>query len=78
MLASACLAAVYSVRPRPGAPVSAPCTWEELERGEIGPQTFTLRTMPARLAEAGNVWAELPGRGNSLRQAMERLKLLSA
>jgi bifunctional non-homologous end joining protein LigD len=48
--------AAYSVRPKPGAPVSAPCTWSEIERGTVGPQTFTLRTMAARLAKVGDVW----------------------
>jgi bifunctional non-homologous end joining protein LigD len=70
----ATFAAAYSVRPRPGAPVSAPCTWEELERGDVGPRTFTLRSMAARLAEVGDLWSELSGRGSSLRDAMERLR----
>ena len=42
---SATFAAAYAVRAKPGAPVSAPCTWDELERGEVAPRTFTLRTM---------------------------------
>ena len=42
---SATFAAAYAVRAKPGAPVSAPCTWDEVERGDVGPQTFTLRTM---------------------------------
>ena len=52
-------AATYAVRPKPNAPVSAPCTWEEVESGEAGPQTFTLRTMAERLETHGDIWAEL-------------------
>jgi bifunctional non-homologous end joining protein LigD len=55
--AGATFVAAYSVRAKPGAPVSAPCTWEEIERGEVGPQTFTLRTMAARVADVGDLWA---------------------
>ncbi len=47
---SATFAAAYTVRAKRGAPVSAPCTWEEVERGEANPQTFTLRNMPERVA----------------------------
>jgi len=49
-------AAVYAVRPKPGAPVSAPCTWEEVESGDVGPQTITLRSMRARLDTHGDLW----------------------
>ena len=52
-------AATYAVRPKPNAPISAPCTWDEVERGEVGPQTFTLRTMARRLEERGDVWSAL-------------------
>ena len=47
---SATFAAAYTVRAKRGAPVSAPCTWEEVERGEVNPGTFTLRNMPDRIA----------------------------
>src|SRR5205814_1329994 len=53
---SATFAAAYAVRAKAGAPVSAPCTWEEVERGEVGPQTFRLRTMTGRIAEVGDLW----------------------
>lgn len=56
----ATFAAAYAVRPRPGAPVSAPCTWEEVANGEVGPQSFTLRTMAARVERLGDLWAALP------------------
>ena len=57
--AGATFAAAYTVRAKPGAPVSAPCTWEEVAAGTAQPQTFTLATMPARLAQVGDLWADL-------------------
>jgi bifunctional non-homologous end joining protein LigD len=57
---SATFAAPYAVRPRPGGPVSAPCTWEELERGDAQPQSFTLRTLGDRLERiGGDPWSRL-------------------
>ena len=49
------LASVYSVRPRPDATVSAPVTWEEVERG-FSMSDFTMATMPSRIAEVGDLW----------------------
>jgi bifunctional non-homologous end joining protein LigD len=67
--AGATFAAAYTVRARPGAPVSAPCTWEEIEQGTVGPQTFTLRTMADRLAAAGDLWQELGRSGQKIARA---------
>ncbi len=71
---SATFAAAYAVRAKPGAPVSAPCTWDELQRGDIGPQSFTLRTMAARSEAVGDVWADMRKRGRSLRRAIAQLQ----
>lgn len=71
---SATFAATYAVRARRGAPVSAPCTWDELERGEVGPRSFTLRTMAERIAAVGDLWSELPERGHSLTQPMHQVQ----
>ena len=73
-LPGATFAAVYAVRPKPGAPVSAPCTWEELERATVGPQTFALRTMAARIADAGDLWSGMDQRRCSLRDATDKLR----
>jgi bifunctional non-homologous end joining protein LigD len=73
---SATFAAVYAVRARPNAPVSAPCTWEEIERGDVGPRTFTLRTMSERLAQVGDLWTEMRRSRKPLRRAAERLRRL--
>jgi bifunctional non-homologous end joining protein LigD len=64
---SATFAAAYAVRARAGAPVSAPCTWEEIRTGQVAPRTFTLRTMAARVAAAGDVWADIDGHAQSVR-----------
>ncbi len=69
----ATFAAVYAVRAKPGAPVSAPCTWEEVERGKVGPRSFTLRSMAARVAEVGDLWSDMRRRGYSLQRPMRRL-----
>ena len=71
---SATFAATYAVRARPGAPVSAPRTWKELGRGEVAPRTFTLRTMPGRIAAVGDLWSEIRRQRHSLRIPMERLR----
>jgi bifunctional non-homologous end joining protein LigD len=70
----ATFAAVYAVRPKPGAPISAPCTWAELASGEVGPRTFTLRGMARRIDRVGDLWSELPEQ--SLERAIERLHQL--
>jgi bifunctional non-homologous end joining protein LigD len=75
---SATFAAAYAVRARRGAPVSAPCTWEEIESGTVGPGTFTLRTMAERITKVGDLWSELPTRKRSLRRAIARLRAKSA
>lgn len=72
----ATFAAVYALRPKPGAPVSAPCAWAEIESGAVGPQTFTLRTLATRLAEVGDLWRGLHDRPQSLRDATAALEHL--
>jgi bifunctional non-homologous end joining protein LigD len=70
---SATFAAAYAVRPKPGAPVSAPCTWDEIERGDASPQAFTLRTMAARVEQAGDLWADLRKTRYSLASRLKKL-----
>jgi len=72
----ATFAAVYAVRAKPGAPVSAPCTWEELARGDAGPTTFRLRGMASRINDVGDLWSQM--QGQSLERAIEQLHRLSS
>jgi bifunctional non-homologous end joining protein LigD len=51
------LVAPYSPRPAPGAPVSAPIEWDELEYPRLRPDAFTVRSMISRLAECGDLFA---------------------
>ena len=73
----ATFAAAYTVRAKRGAPVSAPCTWKEVEGGKVGPATFTLRTVPARVARIGDVWADMKKRGRSLTKAIDKMRRLA-
>jgi bifunctional non-homologous end joining protein LigD len=75
---SATFAAAYTVRAKAGAPVSAPCTWDELERGDVAPQTFTVRTMAERISKVGDLWSDMRRRQRSLRPAMTKLDRLQS
>ena len=71
---SATFAAAYAVRAKPGAPVSAPCTWKEIERGEVEPRSFTLRSLPARVKKIGDVWETLHESPRALEKPMQKLR----
>jgi len=73
---SATFAAVYAVRAKPGAPVSAPCTWKELANGKAAPRTFTLRAMQARIYKVGDLWSDLLTSAQSLDKPAKRLSAL--
>lgn len=74
---SATFAAAYTVRAKRGAPVSAPCTWQEVERGDVHPRSFTVGNMGDRIGRVGDVWADLRRRGRSLSKPIDRLKCLA-
>jgi bifunctional non-homologous end joining protein LigD len=69
----ATFAAAYAVRAKPGAPISAPCTWAEIERGTVGPRTFTLRTMADRIEKVGDLWSDMRTQRRALRRAIDKL-----
>ena len=60
------LVAPFSARPAPGAPVSVPITWEELDDPELRPDRWTIRTVLDRLDAAGDPLADLVGRQQTL------------
>jgi DNA ligase D len=63
------IASAYSIRPKPGAPVSAPLTWDELP--SVVPEDFTVATMPARFAEIGDRHAAINDAAFSLQPLLE-------
>jgi DNA ligase D len=63
------IASAYSIRPKPGAPVSAPVTWDELT--EVQPEDFTVATMPARFAEVGDRHAAIDDKAYSLQPLLD-------
>jgi DNA ligase D len=63
------IASAYSVRPKSGAPVSAPLAWGELEQAV--PEDFTVATMPARFAEVGDRHAAIDDTAHSLEPLLE-------
>jgi bifunctional non-homologous end joining protein LigD len=69
--------AAYSVRARPGAPVATPVSWDEVADPALTADSFTLRTMPDRLAQlgkAGDPWAGM----SRHRQGLSRPRRLLA
>ncbi|MDR7585808.1 MAG: non-homologous end-joining DNA ligase [Armatimonadota bacterium] len=70
----ATLASAYSLRPTPEATVSTPLTWEELERG-ADPLTFTWQSVPQRLAERGDPWADMSQVDQTLDEALRATAL---
>jgi bifunctional non-homologous end joining protein LigD len=64
--------AAFSTRARPGAPVSTPLAWEELD-AELNPAEFNVRTLPERLRSLdGDPWQEYFAVRQSLSAAMRR------
>ncbi len=63
------IASAYSIRARPGAPVSAPLAWDEL--GSVAPEDFTVASMPARFAQVGDRHAAINDVAHSLQPLLD-------
>jgi bifunctional non-homologous end joining protein LigD len=69
--------APYSVRPREGAPVSAPLTWREVEAKRITPQDFTIENVLARVGGKGDLFREVLENKQTLGDATKKLESLT-
>ena len=59
-------AAPYTLRARPGAPVSTPLSWEEVEAGSVEPGELTIHSVPERVSRLGDLFAPALGGGQRL------------
>ena len=64
------VAAAYSVRAKPGATVSTPLEWKEVDKA-LDPRDFTIETVPSRLQRHGDLWARGMKKGNSMRALLD-------
>jgi bifunctional non-homologous end joining protein LigD len=76
------VAAAYTARAKPGATVSMPVNWQQVEQAGFKLADFTIETVPAILKEQGDVWADLfktpqtlpasfPGQKNKLKGSLD-------
>lgn len=66
------IAAPYSVRPRPKAPVSTPLDWDEVN-DDLDPQHFTIKTIPKRLKAKGDLFNPVLKGGVNFKIALQAL-----
>ena len=71
------IAAAYSVRPKPGATVSTPLEWTEVNE-RLNPKDFTIYTIFDRLKEKGDLWKGVLGKGADIGKALGKLENIIA
>ncbi|HZF64766.1 MAG TPA: DNA ligase D, partial [Chitinophagaceae bacterium] len=71
----ASVAAVYSLRPKPGAPVSTPLHWEEVKKG-LKVLDFHMMNVPDRLKEQGDIFKQVLGKGINMEKAIKKMESL--
>jgi bifunctional non-homologous end joining protein LigD len=64
--------APYAVRGLPGAPISAPVTWDEVADPGLTPHAFTLRTIDARLEAVGDPWQDIDAQAKTLAKDLSK------
>ncbi|MFI5171528.1 MAG: DNA ligase D, partial [Chitinophagales bacterium] len=69
------LAAPYCVRPKPGATVSTPLKWEEVD-ADLNPSQFTMFNMLDRVNKIGDIWKPVLGKGLNMEKAIKAIEKL--
>ncbi len=67
------LAAPYSVRPRPGAPVSTPLDWSEVKEG-LNPADFNMKNIFSRLKQKGDIFKKVLSAGIDIKKCINNLQ----
>ncbi|HSD64596.1 MAG TPA: hypothetical protein VLB50_12380, partial [Ignavibacteriaceae bacterium] len=67
------LAAPYSIRPRPGAPVSTPLLWSEVKAG-LDPSNFNIKNIFKRLDKKGDLFKQVLGPGIDINKCINNLQ----
>jgi len=70
------LAAPYSLRPKPGAPVATPLEWREVKKG-LKPTDFHIKNIFTRLNKKGDLFKPVLGKGIDLSTTLKRIEKLS-
>ncbi len=67
------IAAPYSARPKPGATVSTPLTWDEVNE-DLNIKQFTIFNTAERIRQTGDLWKDITDTKNDLKSALKKLK----
>lgn len=67
------LAAPYSVRPKPGATVSVPLEWNEVNE-KLHPSQFTIKNVLQRFEKKGDLWSPVLGKGINIKTILKQLE----
>lgn len=66
------LAAPYSVRPKPGATVSTPLEWSEVNN-KLHPSQFTIKNVLKRFDQKGDLWKPVLGKGVNIKAILKKI-----
>jgi bifunctional non-homologous end joining protein LigD len=69
------IASVYSARPKPGATVSTPLLWEEVN-ADLDPKNYTIYNIEERLAATGDLWKGVLRKGADISKVLKKLEKL--
>ncbi len=67
------ISSVYSLRPKIGATVSTPLSWEEVKSG-LSPKQFTIHNIEERVIKIGDIFKDVLGKGIDLKKCIKKLE----